>query len=76
MMRAGATRTPLSRAPVVSRQTRGRRRSSMLGRSSDTDTVKLMQSVALYNEEVTGPEHALSATAPAGWRFRNAASPT
>ena len=23
------------------------------------DTVKLMQSVALYNEEVTGPEHAL-----------------
>jgi pyruvate dehydrogenase (quinone) len=23
------------------------------------DTVKLMQSVALYNEEVTGPQHAL-----------------
>ena len=23
------------------------------------DTVKLMQSVALYNEEVTGPEHAI-----------------
>src|SRR6185295_912141 len=41
------------------------------------DTVKLMQSVAFYNEEVTGPEHALIVgNAPAGWCFRNAASPT
>jgi pyruvate dehydrogenase (quinone) len=41
------------------------------------DTVKLMQSVALYNEEVTGPEHALIiGNRACRMALRNAASPT
>jgi thiamine pyrophosphate-dependent acetolactate synthase large subunit-like protein len=70
-----ATRNRRHRAPVLAMMGLTFHDLSGVRYQQDLDTVRLMQDVALYNVEVTGPQHAINAPAEVMFEEREIGNP-